>query len=415
MGGRFARGQSHPARGLTRIEEHTLLEAICIRRTANRGVPLDVGLLVEALVFYQKGHIVADSGTLEFLISGPGPDFLLELIDREVLTLSYLENMPGCLKTEKGLGPRYDFVLVSAPKQTLEERLPRLVRDAVKEENRAEKLTRRLFSAIKIDKHHTTIPELAREDAGNKHVVEGVMKALIEERAPNYVIPSPLIFRFERADELYSIETNLDFAAINRSISQCTSGAPDGIITPESLLVNLPDVNSDLHFAAKLKADLLTRPENDLIAYSKLGQIFSGIRAKTQSTQAFQEVVFEDGRAIRESVNSGARTLKDSLALIDASTRFKRWLKDKDPDAELLKEYCREVSRLEWADKLPLRTLRWLVFAAIGVATAALNPLVGVGISAIDPFLVDKLVRGWKPNQFVEGPLRKFLETDDRR
>ena len=49
MGGRFARGQSHPARGLTRIEEHTLLEAICIRRTANRGVPLDVGLLVEAI------------------------------------------------------------------------------------------------------------------------------------------------------------------------------------------------------------------------------------------------------------------------------------------------------------------------------------------------------------------------------
>lgn len=174
-------------------------------------------------------------------------------------------------------------------------------------------------------------------------------------------------------------------------------------------------MNSDLHFAAKLKADLLTRPENDLIAYSKLGQIFSGIRAKTQATETFQEVLFEEGRAIRESVNSGARTLKDSLALIDASSRFKRWLKDKYPGADLLKEYCREMSRLDWADKLPTKTLRWMVFAAIGVATAALNPLVGLGISTIDPFLVDRLVKGWKPNQFVEGPLRKFLETGEGR
>jgi hypothetical protein len=389
-----------------------LLEAICIRRTANRGAPLDVGLLVEALVFYQRGHIVADSGTLEFLISGPGPDFLLELIDRGVLTFSYLENMPGCLKTQKGSGPRYNFALVSTPKHTLEERLPLLVRNAIKEQGRAEKLTRRLFSVIKADKHHATIPDLARDDASNRHVVEEVVRVLIKDRAPSYEIPAPLIFRFEKDDgEMYSIETNLDFAAINDSVRQADPRASEGALTPESLLIALPDVNSDLHFAAKLKADLLTRPENNLIAYSKLGQIFSGIKAKTQSTETFQEVVFEEGRAIRESVNSGARTLEDSLALIDASARFKRWLKDKDPSADLLKEYCREMSRLDWADKLPTKTVRWLVFAAIGAATTALNPLVGLGLSAVDPFLVDRLLKGWKPNQFVEGPLRKFLEA----
>ncbi len=386
-----------------------MLEAICIRRTTNQGAPLDVGLLVETLVFYQKSHIVADSGTLEYLISGPGPDFLLELIDREVLTLTYLENMPGCLKTHKGNSPRYNFALVSTPKNTLEERLPQLVRDAIKDVNRAEKLTRRLFSVIKADRHHATIPDLAREDASNNRVVEEVVRVLLKEKAPNYEIPSPLIFQFEKENEMYSIQTNLDFAAINALVRQADPSVPEGAVTPESLLVTLPDVNSDLHFAAKLKADLLTRPENDLIAFSKLGQIFSGIRAKTKATETFQEVVFEEGRAIRESVNSGARTLKESLALIDASARFKRWLKDKDPSADLLKEYCREMSRLEWADKLPTKALRWLVFAALGAATATLNPLVGLGLSAVDPFLVDRLVKGWRPNQFVEGPLRKFL------
>jgi hypothetical protein len=393
-----------------------LLEAICIRRTANRGAPLDIGLLVEALVFYQKGHIVADIGTLEFLISGPGPDFLLELIDREVLTLSYLENMPGCLKSEKhGRGPRYDFALISSPKHTLDQSLPRLVREAVKDGSRSEKLTRRLFSVIKADKHHTTIPDLAREDATNTEVVQKIIEALVKDKAPNYEIPSPLIFRFEKTEELYSICTNLDFGAINASIRQSGSPALDEVVTPESLLVSLPDVNSDLHFAAKLKADLLTRPENNLIADSKLGQIFSTLKSRNPALEAFQEFVFEEGRGIRESVNRGSRTLKDSLALIDASARFKRWLKDKDPSSDLLREYCREISRLEWADKLPTKTLRWLVFAAIGLATAAMNPLVGLGISAADPFLVDRLVKGWKPNQFVEGPLRKFLESSAGR
>jgi hypothetical protein len=179
-----------------------MFEAICIRRTADSGTPLDVGLLIEALIFYQKAHVVADPGTLELLISGPGPGFLLELIDRDVLTLSYLENMPGSLKSD---GP---------------------------------------------------------------------------------------------------------------------AGEP-------------------------------------------------------------------------------------------RSAPFKKWLKEKDPNADLLREYCREVSRLDWADKLPTKTLRWLVFTAIGLAAGPLGAVVGTAIGATDTFLIDRLLKGWKPNQFVEGPLRRFLQAPE--
>jgi hypothetical protein len=394
-----------------------MFEAICVRRTSNRGAPLDVGLLVEALVFYQRGHVVADSGALDFLISGPGPEFLLELIDRDALSLSYLENMPGCLKSEKpGRGPRYDFALVSSPQHTLEQSLPRMVRQSVKDVGKSEHLTRRLFSVIKADKHHTSIPDLAREDANNAEVLRKAVEGLIKYKVPNYAIPSPLHFRLEKTDDLFAIHTNLDFDDINRCVRQSGPQAPEDVISPESLLVHLPDVSSDLHFAAKLRADLLTPPENSLIAASKLGEIFSSMKAKNQDIGAFQEFIFEDGRAIREAVNTGARTLKDSLALIDASARFKQWLKDKDPSADLLKEYCRELSRLEWADKLPIKGLRWLLFAAISTVAGALNPALGLGVSAADTFLVDRLLKGWKPNQFIEGPLRKFLlEAEERK
>jgi hypothetical protein len=40
-----------------------------------------------------------------------------------------------------------------------------------------------------------------------------------------------------------------------------------------------------------------------------------------------------------------------------------------------------------------------------GVAT-------GIGLSAADYFLLDRLLKGWKPNQFVEGSLRPFLRKE---
>ena len=47
----------------------------------------------------------------------------------------------------------------------------------------------------------------------------------------------------------------------------------------------------------------------------------------------------------------------------------------------LVKEYCREVTKAEWADKPPPKTARWAVFAAAGAAARfLLNPLAGTAV-----------------------------------
>lgn len=109
-------------------------------------------------------------------------------------------------------------------------------------------------------------------------------------------------------------------------------------------------------------------------------------------------------------VNSSERGIKEILALLDSARRFKEWLRDRPADANLMKEYYNAIRKDSWIDGLPSKAVRWLLFNPL----AALVPggaLVGLGISAADTFLVDKIAQGWKPSQFVEGPLSRFAKA----
>ena len=102
------------------------------------------------------------------------------------------------------------------------------------------------------------------------------------------------------------------------------------------------------------------------------------------------------------------------MKLVRQAQRFKDWMKGQQDSDDLVDAYCREVSHLDWADKLPPKTVRWLVISAVGLA---LNTLTGphaaaaggLALSVADTFLLDKVIKGWRPNQFIEGPLKKFL------
>jgi hypothetical protein len=131
--------------------------------------------------------------------------------------------------------------------------------------------------------------------------------------------------------------------------------------------------------------------------------------------KAFADLAFNESRCIREAVNSGERNFDDVLRLVKAGMKFKEWLKRSPEDTDLVKEYCREVTRVEWADKLPPKTARWAIFTAASAAAGfLLTPIaglaVGVGLGAGDTFLLDRIIKGWKPNQFINGPLREFVK-----
>lgn len=116
--------------------------------------------------------------------------------------------------------------------------------------------------------------------------------------------------------------------------------------------------------------------------------------------------MFNESRGISEAINSGERSFADFWKILSKGERFKSWLKGKSADQYLLKEYVQDISKDSWIEKVPAKTVRWSVFTVLGALTDLITvpgagKVVGTLLSGGDTFIVDKLLKGWKPNQFI--------------
>jgi hypothetical protein len=139
--------------------------------------------------------------------------------------------------------------------------------------------------------------------------------------------------------------------------------------------------------------------------------------ARTYAGSSIEETVVDEVPSIRDVVNSGKKNFRDVARLVRQAEKFKEWLQKQGGTEDLRDAYCKEVSHLDWADKLPPKSLRFLMMTAVGLVVGAVaSPVIGAAVttalSASDTFLLDKLLKGWKPNQFIEGPLKQFLKDE---
>jgi len=184
---------------------------------------------------------------------------------------------------------------------------------------------------------------------------------------------------------------------------------------PASILAHYGKIVGDMSLWAQLNSEAAVSPrQSDLLA-TRVDKLLERQIATATRISAFQDFVFDDARAIREVVNQGGREFKELLPVIQKARRFSEWLSTKPPNVDLLKAYHKEVTAGTWIEKLPVKIARWSLFTGAGVAIdfmggGGIGTAGGVGLSALDSFFLDKIIKGWKPNQFVEGPLRQFVE-----
>jgi hypothetical protein len=398
-----------------------LFQAITIRRQnlSDSSRPIDLGFLAETLLFYSDVQIVADRAIIMQLLRALGPGLLLEFLNQKFLSIAYVRNTVGVITTD-GNGPneRHDIGLIQLANEDLADFLEGEIHIAGLPKNAARQLASRLAERMEVKRHEADLLENARLDILDSGYMSRIAKAILVEQAPEYCPPNLLQFSVARDTNGLIIETNIDWNEANRSYHKRVS-AQHSTLTNAMILSHMVGLHGDLYFASAAETELATNPLHSALLGLKLESIASKRRWSTSAIEAFSRFVLNDGRALRETINTGKRSFEDLYKLLERASRFKGWIAGKSPDRSLLADYLKEVTADSWVDRLPVKALRWALFTALGFGAEVLG-MGGVGVAvatamgAADTFILDKLLKGWKPNQFIENDLARFLLEDGK-
>jgi len=131
----------------------------------------------------------------------------------------------------------------------------------------------------------------------------------------------------------------------------------------------------------------------------------------------FTETILNNAIDIAQIINTGQKSISDFAKLYENASKYKKWLNKLDNDSSLIEEYYKSIYTNSWGNNSSVKIIRFLTFTAMGIAIDALGAGglgtgVSVAVSAVDSFLLDSIIKGWKPNQFINNELVNFMQND---
>jgi hypothetical protein len=90
-----------------------MFDLVLLRRTGTEPTEvLDIGLLAETLLFYQKVHVILDPNNLEYLLRTVSQDTLLSILSRPGVSCTFKKSMGAVHIQESGRIRYYNFLEV---------------------------------------------------------------------------------------------------------------------------------------------------------------------------------------------------------------------------------------------------------------------------------------------------------------
>lgn len=400
-----------------------MFEAIVVRRISNYGHPIDAGLIAEALLFYQNVHLLLERGSLASLLNTIGPDNLLYLVNNKFATITYLQDSLGT-HTDSTRGPSvhrfiaYQFVGTKEKgRLTKEENIIEIFERTLGKSWNTRKVAKKFVRNIpvrtieKLLGAPSTIPDLAAKDLEDPIYVRQAIEILLAQLVPEIDLPAGWRFSPIKVEDGFFVDTDLDFDLIN---SEYHKSVPPthSTISPEFLLNYIQDARADISFSSHYLSEFVAAPESCLIMQLKFANLLEKRFKNAKDIELFQEIHLDNARAIRDAINEGDRSFSDFLKVLEKASKFKEWLQDAHPDERLLSEYYKAATAGTWVDRIRAKTARFALCTGAGMLVDALaGPGVGVGVGAADAFVVGRFLKGWRPSQFIEGPLKEFVDT----
>lgn len=393
-----------------------MFEHVALRR-APGGDPISIGEVVEALLYYQRVHVVVDRGTLFGWMRSVGPEQIISLLQRSDVSAVYCEEVLGA-HTES-VGPLQVHKLIAfqlaghegvgelkSPEDRLVYELERLPMD----KGAAKRFTRQFLRKVPVRKFSGThflptgIPDAAKLDLMDGPFVKEAVRRLVALCPCGYDLGSEYKFEIVHTDIGMYVFHDIDLAKINGR--RAALAPPVEALTIAHLLSQLQDALADVALASFYGGDFVTSQTASAIIRVRHESVLRRTQLNTDARQQFIEIALPDSPSLAEVVNAGERSLKEALTLIDQAVRFKHWLKSTNPDEGLVRTYMKDVSSEGWVQSLPAKSLRYMLTLGLD----ATSPAAGLVAGFVDNFLVEKLLGGWRPNHFVNSRLQPFVQ-----
>ncbi len=377
---------------------------------------MSAGQIAEALLFYQKVHLVIDRGTLLGLVKQIGMPQLMTLLQRQDFSAVYCEEMLGTSTDNVGAFQIHSFIAFTlsgdqsaGELRTAEDRLRFELERAGLPKAQARRFTKAFLERVPVRKfsgnHFISggITEAANRDLLDSEYTKEAVRRVLQVTPGGYTTGPDLKFDVLDTELGIHVFTNIDFERINRKRS-AGMDAEDPLTTAH-LLSNILDARADLALASFYGGDFVTSVAASAIIQVRYSELLRRSALNTASLQQFVEVVLPDTRTVAEVIDAGERTFSEFLVLLDKAARFKNWTKTVNPDESLVRTYIRDVSSEGWIQRLPQKSMRY----AFTLALDASNPVAGVIAGFVDNFVLEKLLSGWRPNHFIRSRLQPFV------
>lgn len=403
-----------------------MFEKALLRNTQSYRGGLDVGILAETLLFYQDISLVLDRGTAVNLITKIGFDNFSRLVKEGYVKPYFFASNFGAHTQRRGIQIHtpVEFSLVkpgNTPrdnKYSTEELLDLTFRlkgyEAEVARSMGKKLSKLMTEeTLRWGKKRQNVCEMVSSDLEDQSYTNGAARVLMQHRFPGFKVPDDWKFVLHKEPDGYFAETNFHFAEVKAMYAQVDT-FPEADFNSATIMAEILETRAEVVFASRHNAELVAGPLRSEIVKMRF-DIYSHQREHNEhEIDLFQERRL-DGRNVREVINRDERTFTEFLDLLDQSRRFKEWLKAAPADADLLDEYYKAVTADQWFQRMPCRLLRFVGTTGIGIAVDAMSgglpigTLAGALIGAGDTFILDRLLAGWRPNQFVDSQLKEFV------
>lgn len=201
--------------------------------------------------------------------------------------------------------------------------------------------------------------------------------------------------------------------------------APSDVVRREGSEVTWANVLASIH-EYMIDSILAQRRSSDIIGTDEISD-FAVMRNDLALTRAdrsrdgirhFEWLTLEEAGAFADAYNEGSIDFDTALRHIDKSDKFRHWLEGLPPSADIVSEYNAALAREGVFEGTVPSVARFAFFTSAGVAadvalTGGIGTAAGIGLALFDSLLVQKVVRGWRPNVFVRNSkqlLRHKLE-----